>query len=103
MPCPAKRKLGRGRAGSIERGRHKALTRSPCQPPSNFRTATGLYRRPPLASHRSCSCTGGDETDLLPLGETIAPDAALLSPRGKVLEGGLPRFFRRLAEGIFDE
>jgi phospholipase/carboxylesterase len=47
--------------------------------------------------------TGGDENDLLPLGQTIAPDAALLSPRGKVLEGGLPRFFRRLAEGLFDE
>jgi phospholipase/carboxylesterase len=47
--------------------------------------------------------TGGDENDLLPLGRTIAPKAALLSPRGKVLEGGAPRFFRRLAEGVFDE
>src|SRR3954463_10095653 len=47
--------------------------------------------------------TGGDENDLLLLGQTIAPGAALLSPRGKVLEGGMPRFFRRLAEGIFDE
>jgi len=47
--------------------------------------------------------TGGDETDLLPLGRMIAPDAALLSPRGKVLEGGALRFFRRLAEGVFDE
>jgi phospholipase/carboxylesterase len=47
--------------------------------------------------------TGGDETDLLPLGRTIAPGAALLSPRGKVLEGGMPRFFRRVAEGVFDE
>src|SRR5215210_6113963 len=47
--------------------------------------------------------TGGDENDLLPFGHTVAPGAALLSPRGKVLEGGMPRFFRRLAEGLFDE
>jgi phospholipase/carboxylesterase len=47
--------------------------------------------------------TGGDETDLLPLGEMVAPGAALLSPRGRVLENGMPRFFRRLAEGVFDE
>ena len=47
--------------------------------------------------------TGGNENDLLPLGRAIDPDAALLSPRGKVLENGAPRFFRRLAEGVFDE
>ncbi|MDI4657674.1 alpha/beta hydrolase [Xanthobacter autotrophicus] len=47
--------------------------------------------------------TGGDEADLLPLGRMIAPGAALLSPRGQVSEGGMPRFFRRLAEGVFDE
>lgn len=47
--------------------------------------------------------TGGDENDLLPLGRMIAPAASLLSPRGKVLENGMPRFFRRLAEGVFDE
>src|SRR5918999_3882614 len=46
--------------------------------------------------------TGGDENDLVPLGERLAPGAALLSPRGKVLENGMPRFFRRLAEGVFD-
>ncbi|MEP9369756.1 alpha/beta hydrolase [Xanthobacter sp. VNH20] len=46
--------------------------------------------------------TGGDENDLLPLGRALSPDAALLSPRGKVLEGGMPRFFRRLSEGVFD-
>jgi phospholipase/carboxylesterase len=47
--------------------------------------------------------TGGDENDLLPLGAAISPGAALLSPRGRVLEHGMPRFFRRLAEGVFDE
>jgi phospholipase/carboxylesterase len=47
--------------------------------------------------------TGGDEDDLIPLGRLVAPGAPLLSPRGKVLEGGMPRFFRRLAEGVFDE
>src|SRR5436853_6945785 len=47
--------------------------------------------------------TGGNEADLLPLGFAIAPDASLLSPRGKILENGAPRFFRRLAEGVFDE
>ena len=46
--------------------------------------------------------TGGDENDLLPLGRTLLPGAAMLSPRGNVLEGGAPRFFRRLAEGVFD-
>ena len=47
--------------------------------------------------------TGGDENDLVPLGRMVAPNASLLSPRGKVLENGMPRFFRRLAEGAFDE
>jgi phospholipase/carboxylesterase len=47
--------------------------------------------------------TGGNEDDLLPLGRELDPEAALLSPRGRVLENGMPRFFRRLAEGIFDE
>lgn len=47
--------------------------------------------------------TGGDEHDLVDLGRSLAPDANLLSPRGKVLEGGAPRFFRRLAPGVFDE
>ena len=46
--------------------------------------------------------TGGDEEDLVGLGETLAPGAAILSPRGKVSEYGAPRFFRRLAEGVFD-
>jgi phospholipase/carboxylesterase len=47
--------------------------------------------------------TGGNEDDLLPLGRELDPNARLLSPRGKILEGGrIPRFFRRLAEGVFD-
>jgi predicted esterase len=46
--------------------------------------------------------TGGNERDLIPLGQELDPNAALLSPRGKVLENGMPRFFRRLAEGVFD-
>jgi phospholipase/carboxylesterase len=46
--------------------------------------------------------TGGDENDLLPLGQELLPGAALLSPRGKMIEHGMPRFFRRLAEGVFD-
>ena len=46
--------------------------------------------------------TGGNERDLIPLGRELDPDASLLSPRGKVLENGMPRFFRRLAEGVFD-
>ena len=47
--------------------------------------------------------TGGDENDLLPVGRMLDERAALLSPRGKVLEHGMPRFFRRLAEGVFDQ
>ena len=47
--------------------------------------------------------TGGNENDLLEVGRSLDPSANLLSPRGKVLERGMPRFFRRLAEGVFDE
>jgi predicted esterase/catechol 2,3-dioxygenase-like lactoylglutathione lyase family enzyme len=47
--------------------------------------------------------TGGDEDDLLPLGRSLLPGAGMLSPRGQVLERGAPRFFRRLAEGVFDQ
>lgn len=46
--------------------------------------------------------TGGNEQDLLSLAGILAPAAGVLSPRGKVLERGMPRFFRRLSEGVFD-
>ena len=46
--------------------------------------------------------TGGNEEDLIPLGQELLAGAAILSPRGKVSEYGAPRFFRRLAEGVFD-
>ena len=64
-----------------------------------FEPGSHVERRPLLLLHG----TGGDERDLLSLGRTVAPGASLLSPRGKVLEGSAPRFFRRLAEGVFDE
>jgi phospholipase/carboxylesterase len=47
--------------------------------------------------------TGGTERDLIPLAKQISPDSSVLSIRGNVLENGMPRFFRRLAEGVFDE
>ena len=64
-----------------------------------FLPATAEGRPPLLLLHG----TGGDEHDLVPLGQAVAPGSALLSPRGKVLEHGMPRFFHRLAEGVFDE
>ena len=47
--------------------------------------------------------TGGNEYDLLPLRDHLSPGAAVLSVRGTVLENGMPRFFRRVSEGVFDE
>lgn len=58
--------------------------------------------RPKLSPLLLLHGTGGNEDDLLPIGRVISPGAALLSPRGQVLECGMPRFFRRLAEGVFD-
>ena len=46
--------------------------------------------------------TGGNEEDLIPVGKVLAPGAAVLSPRGNELENGMPRFFRRFSEGVFD-
>jgi phospholipase/carboxylesterase len=63
-----------------------------------FITATQPSKPPLLLLHG----TGGDENDLVPLAAQLSSGAALLSPRGKVLENGMPRFFRRLAEGVFD-
>ena len=71
--------------------------------PSNFihrfEPATRLEAPPLLLLHG----TGGDENDLLQLGRLVSPGSALLSPRGKVIENGMPRFFHRHAEGVFDE
>jgi predicted esterase len=58
--------------------------------------------RPGLPALLLLHGTGGTEDDLLPLGDRLLPGAAQLSPRGQVLENGMPRFFRRLAEGVFD-
>src|SRR5262245_31381226 len=64
-----------------------------------FEPGTRLEAPPLLLLHG----TGGDENDLLQLGRLVSPGSALLSPRGKVIENGMPRFFRRHAEGVFDE
>ncbi|MBR0701403.1 alpha/beta hydrolase [Bradyrhizobium diazoefficiens] len=64
-----------------------------------FEPATRAGSPPLLLLHG----TGGDENDLLGLGSMISAGSALLSPRGRVLEHGMPRFFRRLTEGVFDE
>src|SRR5574339_57152 len=63
-----------------------------------FEPAAGNEGRTLLMLHG----TGGDENDLVPLGQTLLPRAAILSPRGRVLEHGMPRFFRRFEEGVFD-
>ena len=75
--------------------------------------ALGFIHRylPPSAGSESAGSTtllllhgtGGDEDNLISLGRSLLPGAGLLSPRGKVLERGMPRFFRRLADGVFDQ
>jgi phospholipase/carboxylesterase len=69
--------------------------------------ANFIHRYVPAADKRAPTLlvlhgTGGGETDLLPLAQRIDPDAAILSPRGRVLEHGMPRYFRRIEEGVFD-
>lgn len=76
-----------------------ATARGPLSFAHRFVPATDPAAAPLLLLHG----TGGDENDLLSLGRMLSPGAALLSPRGKISEGGMPRFFRRLAEGVFDE
>jgi phospholipase/carboxylesterase len=68
--------------------------------PHVFQPGTGSADGPPLLLLHG---TGGNEYDLLPLSERLSPGAAILSVRGSVLENGMPRFFRRLREGVFDE
>src|SRR5215469_6001364 len=63
---------------------------------------TGEQEDEPLPTLLLLHGTGGNENDLLDLGHMLLPQAARLSPRGKVLENSMPRFFRRLAEGVFD-
>src|SRR5437868_12472466 len=77
-----------------------ASTRSRMRPQPDFihEFVPGISERTLLLLHG----TGGNERDLIPLGRELDPNAALLSPRGKILENGMPRFFRRLAEGVFD-
>jgi phospholipase/carboxylesterase len=72
----------------------------PLNRPYVFLPAAGEASGPPLLLLHG---TGGDEHDLLPLRDQLSPGAAVVSPRGLVLENGMPRFFRRLSEGVFDE
>ena len=73
---------------------------SPLDRPHVFLPSLGEPSGPPLLLLHG---TGGDEHDLLPLRDHLSPGAAALSVRGTVLENGMPRFFRRLREGVFDE
>ena len=68
--------------------------------PHVFLPAEGDPAGPPLLLLHG---TGGNEYDLLPLRDHVSPGAAVLSVRGTVLENGMPRFFRRISEGVFDE
>jgi phospholipase/carboxylesterase len=68
--------------------------------PAPARTGPPVRMAPPLLLLHG---TGGNEYDLLPLRDQLSPGAAVLSVRGTVLENGMPRFFRRVSEGVFDE
>lgn len=63
-----------------------------------FLRGNGLEPRVAVVFHG----TGGDENSLVPFAQTLLPEASILSLRGRVLENGMPRFFRRFAEGVFD-
>lgn len=88
--------------GTLSRRGERETERDPMSELSflhRYEPATDSSKPPLLLLHG----TGGDENDLLGLGAMVSPGSALLSPRGKILENGMPRFFRRLAEGVFDE
>lgn len=72
------------------------------QPIEGFTYLFNPAEQPGLPTLLLLHGTGGDEHDLVSLGRTLLPGAAMLSPRGQVLERGMPRYFRRLAEGVFD-
>lgn len=72
----------------------------------NYQPLHHIYRPAARAGARTLLLlhgTGGDERDLLPLATHFGPDLNVLSVRGNVLENGMPRFFRRLGMGVFDE
>jgi predicted esterase len=73
--------------------------------PMTFQPLTYIYRAaaPGAPTLLLLHGTGGDERDLLPVAATLAPGFNVLSVRGNVLENGMPRFFRRLGMGVFDE
>src|SRR5215203_7324684 len=75
--------------------------------PSNSKGSNSNYSNNDLTNIKKLTLvllhgTGGNEEDLIFLGKKIEPNASILSPRGKVLENNMPRFFRRLSEGVFD-
>src|SRR5918994_6594116 len=75
--------------------------------PSNSNDSNNNYSNNDLTNTKKLTLvllhgTGGNEEDLIFLGKKIEPNASILSPRGKVLENNMPRFFRRLSEGVFD-
>jgi phospholipase/carboxylesterase len=69
-------------------------------PDFHFVFRKGLADKAPLLLLHG---TGGNEHDLPGLADMVAPGRTLLSPRGRVVENGMPRFFRRFAEGVLDE
>jgi predicted esterase len=72
-------------------------------PPKNGRSEKRATEGKAFTTFLLLHGTGGNEQDLIPLAYKLDKGAAILSPRGKVLENGIaPRFFRRLAEGVFD-